>query len=135
MYNNYELRVTVRLRALPVADEANKKNCRTVKICRRSKPITNSGNRWSRLRISGDSPVRGNVELARQKGRAPAPRAAHGYYNRSEATRNSTLHTPNSKRKKYRSYDLHFLIYIFFFLLLQTFSYVQRKVFRNALFF
>ena len=49
--------MTVRLRALPVADEANKKNCRTVKICRRSKPKTNFGKRWSRLRISG----RGNA--------------------------------------------------------------------------
>ena len=50
-YSEYydELRVTVRLRALPVADEANKKNCRTVKICRRSKPKTNFGNRWSEL--------------------------------------------------------------------------------------
>ena len=37
----------VRLRPLPVGDEGSNKNCRTVKICRRSKPITNFGNRWS----------------------------------------------------------------------------------------
>ena len=37
----------VRLRPLPVGDEESNKNCRTVKICRRSKPITNFGNRWS----------------------------------------------------------------------------------------
>ena len=33
------------------------------------------------LQISGDSPVRGNVEPARQKGLAPTPRAADGNYN------------------------------------------------------
>ena len=37
----------VRLRPLPVADKGSNKNCRTVKICRRSKPITNFGNCWS----------------------------------------------------------------------------------------
>ena len=37
----------VRLRPLPVGEEGSNKNCRTVKICRRSKPITNFGNRWS----------------------------------------------------------------------------------------
>ena len=37
----------VRLRPLPVGDKGSNKNCRTVKICRRSKPITNFGNRWS----------------------------------------------------------------------------------------
>lgn len=37
----------VRFRPLPVGEKGRKKNCRTVKICRRSKPITGFGNRWS----------------------------------------------------------------------------------------
>ena len=37
----------VRFRPLPVGETGRKKNCRTVKICRRSKPITDFGNRWS----------------------------------------------------------------------------------------
>ncbi len=40
----------VRLRPLAVRDEGSNKNCRTVKICRHSKPITNFGNRWSNNR-------------------------------------------------------------------------------------
>ena len=47
-----ELRITVRLRALPVADEANKKNCRTVKICRRSKPKQILGTVGRKLRMT-----------------------------------------------------------------------------------
>ena len=35
------------MRPLAVRDEGSNKDCRTVKICRRSKPITNFGNRWS----------------------------------------------------------------------------------------
>ena len=37
----------VRFRPLPVGEKGRKKNCRTVKFCRRSKHITDFGNRWS----------------------------------------------------------------------------------------